>query len=535
MALKIPTNLGLTGMLKEGFKHYQGFEEAVFRNIQACKQLSDMTRTSMGPNGMNKMVINHLEKLSVTNDAAAMIKELEIYHPAAKILVMASQQQEQEIGDGTNFVMILAGELLQKGENLLVMGLHPSEIVKFLEENVMETITDLHNEKALKKSIRSAISSKQYGYEDVLADLVTRACLNVMPKNPKHFNVDNIRVVKIMGASIYNSVLLNGMVFNREPEGTVKRVEKAKLAIFTCPIEVSKTETKGTVLIHNANEMLNFNKDEEKCLDEEFRRLAEAGVKMVVSGGNVSDLCLHFINRWNLMCVKVLSKFDLRRLCKVTGATPLARIGTPTPEEMGYVDLAEVIEIGSDRCTIFRQEEDQSQVSTIIVRGSSRNTMDDIERAIDDGVNVVKTLTKDPRLVAGAGAIEIELAKRLTEAALTAPGLEQYAIKKYAEALEVIPRTLAENAGMNSTEIISRLYAAHQENNRSIGVDIENETTGVCDAVEKRILDPLANRHWAICFAANAANTVLAIDQIIMSKPAGGPKPKDNPNWDEEA
>lgn len=544
MALKIP-RVGLTEMLKEGFKHYQGLEEAVFRNIQACKQLSEMTRTSMGPNGMNKMVINHLEKLFVTNDAAAIIKELEVYHPAAKILVMASQQQEQEVGDGTNFVIVFAGELLQKAESLLTMGLHPSEVIEgyekatkialqALEENIMETVTDLKNPEILRKSVRGAISSKQHGYEDLLADLVVNACLNAMPSQPKQFNVDNVRVVKIMGGAVSDSEFLKGMVFNREPEGVVTRAYRAKLAVFSCPIETSKTETKGTVLLHSAKEMLNFSNEEETLLQEEFHRIATSGVKIIVSGGNVADMCLHFINRYQIMCVKVLSKFDIRRLCKATGATPLARFGVPTAEEMGYVDVVEVIEIGSDRCTIFRQEGETSQMSTIIVRGSSRNTMDDIERAIDDGVSVVKTLTRDPRLVAGAGAIEIELARRIQEVALTTSGLEQYAIRRYAEAFEVIPRTLAENAGLNSTEILSKLYAAHQDQKRSIGVDVDNETVGTCDVLERHILDLLANRYWAIRFASNAAITVLSVDQIIMSKPAVGPKPKDNPNWDED-
>ncbi|RGB24868.1 T-complex protein 1 theta subunit [Rhizophagus diaphanus] len=556
MALKVPKS-SYPQLFKEGYKNLQGVEEAVLKNIQAVHELSEIVRTSFGPNGRNKMVINHLEKLFVTNDAATIIRELEVVHPAAKLLVMASQQQEQEIGDGTNFVLIFAGELLQKAANLLRMGLHPSEIVQgyelasnkaseILDGLSVDSVNDCKSRSELEKSIKTAIASKQSGYENLLTNLVIDATLMVLPKNPQHFNVDSVRIVKIMGSNIYESKVVKGMVFGRESEGTVNKSLKSKIAIFTCPLDLAQTETKGTVLIHNAKEMLNFTKGEEEQIEKIFKEFESAGIKVVVTGGSVGELALHYLNRFNIMVVKVLSKFDLRRLCRVVGATALARLGVPTAEEMGHCDVVETVEIGGDRVTVFRQGKDEkSKTATIVIRGATQNVLDDIERAIDDGVNNVKAVTRDPRLVPGAGATEMELVKQLTSFGEKTPGINQHSIKAFAEALEAFPRTLSENSGLNVTEILPKLYSAHHNESTSateddksgacVGIDIENDDIVDVTKLPNPVLDVLITKHWAIKFATEAALTVLRVDQIIMSKPAGGPKPpQQNSNWDED-
>lgn len=543
MALQIP-KIGLPQLLKDGYKHMQGLDEAVYRNIGATKELSDMLKTSLGPNGRNKMIINHLEKLFVTNDAATMIKELEVVHPAAKLLVLASQQQEIEMGDSTNFTIVFAGELLQQAEYLLRMGLHPSEVIEgynlaskktleILEEIVVDKVKDM-SDAELTKVVRAAIGSKQYGQEDFLSELVVKAAQAIMPKNPSNFNVDSVRVVKILGGSVYDSTVIKGMVFGREPEGIITKAAKAKIAIFSCGIDVQITETKGTVLIKNAQEMLNFSKDEEKGLETAIKEIADSGAKVVVAGSAISDLALHFLNRYNLLAIKILSKFELRRLCRVTGATAVTRLGAPTPEEMGYCDVVETVEIGSDRCTVFRQEAEATRTATIVIRGGTQNMLDDIERAIDDGVNVVKSVTRDARLLAGAGGVEIELARRLQSFGEKTPGLSQYGIMKYAEALEVIPRVLSDNAGLDATETVSKLYAAHEAGQIGAGVDVEGENEGILDTVKAGIFDVFSVKHFAFRLASHAAMTILSVDQIIMSKPAGGPKVKENKNWDED-
>ncbi|KAJ3391827.1 T-complex protein 1 subunit theta [Lobulomyces angularis] len=534
-------------MLKDGYKLSSGLEEAVFRNIAATKELCEITRTSLGPNGRNKLVVNHLEKLFLTNDAATIMKELDVIHPAAKLLCMAAVQQEVEMGDATNFVLVFAGELLQKGEHLLKMGLHPSEVIdgyieagkkakEIFDEISVETVNDYRSKSELLKVVKSCIASKQYGYEDFFGSIIVDACLEILPKNnPGAFNVDSIRVVKILGASLLDTSVVRGMVFGREPEGSVTNITNGKIAIFSCGLDVQTTETKGTVLIKNAQDMLNFSSGEEKNLEDLIKAIADTGVKVVVSGSGIGELALHFFNRFGIMVVKILSKFDLRRLCRVTGATALARMGPPLPEELGHIDVVESLEIGSDRCTVFRQATEETKTATIVIRGATMNLLDDIERAIDDAVNTVKAIvSKDARLLAGAGSCEIEVAKRLLSIAEKTPGLAQYSMKAFAESLEVLPRTLAENSGMDSTEVVSKLYAAHEKENSTMGVDIESTDNGLVDVKKVAIYDSLVIKQSAIKLATSSAVTVLSIDQIIMSRPAGGPKPKQNNNWDED-
>ena len=421
----------------------------------------------------------------LTSDAATILKELDVVHPAAKLLVMASQQQEAEMGDATNLVIVLAGELLRKAEDLLRMGLKTADIVtgyeraqasalELLEELVVDKVEDVTAQDQLSKAIRTVVASKQNGNEDFLADLVAEAVLAVLPKNPANFNVDNIRVVKIMGGSLEQSRVVKGMVFPKEPNGSVKKATKAKVGVFSCPIDTSQTETKGTVLLHNAKEMMDFTKGEEAQLETAIKELHDAGLRVVVAGSTVGELAMHFLNRFGILVIKIQSKFELRRVCRVVGATPLARLGAPMPDEMGSVDVVETLEIGGDRVTVFRQESEVTRTATLVLRGATQNHLDDIERAVDDGVNVVKSITRDPRLVPGAGATELQLVERIQAQADKTPGLAQYSIRKYGEAFEVVPRTIAESAGLDATEVLSKLYTAHHKRDDwTTGVDIE--------------------------------------------------------------
>ncbi|KXN86021.1 putative T-complex protein 1 subunit theta [Leucoagaricus sp. SymC.cos] len=560
MSLKVP-KANQIQLFKEGYKHVQGLDDAVLRNIQAVNELTDLVRTSYGPNGRNKLVINHLGRLFVTSDAATIIREIEVVHPAAKLVVMASQAQEAEIGDATNMVIIFAGELLKKAESLLVMGLHPSEVIKGYELALDKTLKELETlstwkltqpltQDSLVTALKPAIAAKQYGIEDTLASLVAEAALSVMPPNPKNFNVDNVRVVKIMGGSLAASKVVQGMVFGREPEGDVKKVLKAKVAVFTSALDIAQTETKGTVLIKSAEEMLNFTAGEEKHMEKIFQEIADSGVKVIVAGSAIGELALHYLNRMGIAVLKVLSKFDLRRLCRVVNATPLARMGAPTPEEAGYVDVFETTEIGGDRVTVLRQLSDgdpgfdptapgeKTKTTTIVLRGATANHLDDLERAVDDGANLIKGLMKDNRTVPGAGSTEMELAKRVDTFGSGLKGLAQHAVKRYATSLEVIPRTLAENAlgGAEGNEVLSRLWAKHEmKGGEAWGVDVEAEEDGTLQADRFKIYDSLAAKQWALKLATEAAISVLSVDSIIMSKPAGGPKiPQQSGNWDND-
>ncbi|KAI5135049.1 T-Complex Protein 1 Subunit Theta [Manis pentadactyla] len=545
MALHVPKAPGFAQMLKEGAKHFSGLEEAVYKNIQACKELAQTTRTAYGPNGMNKMVINHLEKLFVTNDAATILRELEVQHPAAKMIVMASHMQEQEVGDGTNFVLVFAGALLELAEELLRIGLSVSEVIQgyetacrkaheILPDLVCCSAKNLRDVEEVSSLLRTSIMSKEYGNEVFLAKLIAQACVSIFPESG-HFNVDNIRVCKILGSGIYSSSVFHGIVFKKETEGDVTSVKGAKIAVYSCPFDGMITETKGTVLIKNAEELMNFSKGEENLMDTQVKAIAGTGANVIVTGGRVADMALHYANKYNIMLVRLNSKWDLRRLCKTVGATALPRLTAPVPEEMGRCDRVYLSEVGDTQVVVFKHEKEDGAISTIVLRGSTDNLMDDIERAVDDGVNTFKVLTRDKRLVPGGGATEIELAKRITSYGETCPGLEQYAIKKFAEAFEAIPRALAENSGVKANEVISKLYAVHQEGNKNVGLDIEAEVPAVKDMLEAGILDTYLGKYWAIKLATNAAVTVLRVDQIIMAKPGGGPKPPSGKkDWDDD-
>lgn len=534
---------GLPGMLKDGYQHFSGVEEAIMRNIEAATAISKKCRTSLGPNGMKKLVINHLEKIFVTSDAAVILTELEVVHPAANILVMACRMQENEVGDGTNLVCAFAGELLHQAGELIRTGLHVSEIVKgyqiaydkfneILESQIIKTLETEKDLDVLTATLTSVIASKQFGHEQLLTPLIARACLESMGEQ-KTLNVDNIRVAKLLGGTLEDSSLINGVVILRGPMSNRKRVEDAKIAVYANEIAATATEAKSTVLIKNAEELLTYSKSEEAAIETAIRDIADKGINLIIAGGKVSEMAGHFLEKYDIMCVRITSKFELRRICRATGAAAQVKLAPPTPEETGHCSLVYEKEFGSKHCVVMEQTDAESRISTIVLRGSTMNMLDDFERAIDDGVHSVKTLNTDKRLLAGGGAVEIECAKQLAEHALTAQGLEQYAIKKFADALEVVPRTLAENSGKLATDVISELYKEHSAGNNCVGVDTASDNL-TFDANAAQIYDLYKVKHLAFELAMEAVLTILRVDQIIMAKRAGGPKPRgQNPNWDE--
>ncbi|CAL4980550.1 unnamed protein product [Urochloa decumbens] len=522
-------------MLKEGHRHLSGLDEAVLNNIDACRELSAITRTSLGPNGMNKILINHLDKQFVTNDAATIVNELEVQHPAAKILVLAGRAQQEEIGDGANLTISFAGELLEKAGELIRMGLHPSEIIIGYTKAISKTIEvledlvekgsenmDVRNKEEVVLRMRSAVASKQFGQEDILCSLVADACMQVCPKNPANFNVDNVRVAKLVGGGLRNSTVVRGMVLKNDAVGSIRRVEKAKIAVFAGGVDTSATETKGTVLIHSAEQLENYAKTEEAKVEELIKAVADAGAKVIVSGAAVGDMALHFCERYKLMVLKISSKFELRRFCRTTGAVAILKLSQPNADELGYADSVSVEEIGGTRVTVVKNEEGGNSVATVVLRGSTDSILDDLERAVDDGVNTYKSMCRDSRIIPGAAATEIGLAKRLKEFSLKETGLDQYAIAKFAESFEMVPRTLSENAGLSAMEIISSLYAEHAAGNTKVGIDLGE---GVCkDVSALKIWDLYVTKFFALKYSADAVCTVLRVDQIIMAKPAGGPR-----------
>jgi T-complex protein 1 subunit theta len=531
---------GLGGMLKEGHKSFSGVHGAVLKNIEAAKAIADMVQSSLGPNGMNKLVINHLEKTFVTSDCATMLGELEVQHPAAKMLVLASQTQEVEHGDNTNFVMSFAGELLKNAEELIKQGVHTAEIVngfqialkktmEILPTLVVKSIDNIRDEDEVVKCIKSVVGTKQYGQEEFLSRLIAKACITTFAPNvaKPRLNVDSVRIAKLRGGNTLHSTTVKGMVILRDAESHIKRVEKCKVAVFGVGIEAASSEAKSTVLLKNASELLNYNKSEEQALDNMIGSIAATGAKVVIANGTVSEMALHFLNKHKLMVIKIMSKFEIRRICGAVGATACVKLAPPTPEELGEVALLEVREIAQRKVCVLSQDLDEdTSVATIVLRASTENVMNDLERSIDDGVSSVKTLCNDPRLLPGAGAVELELSKQLKEYADEVKGLDQYAIRKFGEAFDVVPRTLTENSGCDSTAHMHNLHQAHADksnpNSKNMGFEVDEHVPA--DSVARGIFDLYATKVNALRLAVDAAITVLRVDQIVMSKPAGGPK-----------
>lgn len=538
---------GIPNLFKEGTKTLSGLEQAVLRNIEACVQLADLTRTSFGPNGMNKLIINHLEKIFVTSDCMTILSESEIQHPAAKMVVMAAAMQEKEIGDNSNYVISLCGALLSLAADLVKMGLHPSEIIagyekagkkacEILDELTVTELTakQLSTQEALANGIMSAVAAKQFGQEQWLSPLIAKACLMVMPKNVYNFNVDNVRVCKVLGGSLDQSEVVNGMVCFGDTSNSVKKLHHAKVAVYTCSIGPQEAETKGTVLIESAKELMAFSHSEEKEIDDMIKGIRDSGVTCVVTGSAIDDMALHFLDKYGIMAVKVHSKFELRRLCRACKARPLVNMTQLSPEDIGFCSEIYVKEVGATRCTIFAQDEkDESCVATLLLRASTNNILNDVDRAIDDGVNVVKAMCKFTpcKFVAGAGACDIEISRRLMAYGMSCTGLEQYAIKKFAEAFEFVPRTLAENGGHDALDCVSALLAAHEKGHLHAGLDIASGEV----LMENKVLDLTISKKQAISLARDTVCTILRVDQIIVAKQAGGPKvPNKGQNWDED-
>jgi T-complex protein 1 subunit theta len=578
---------------------------------------------------MKKIVINHLDKTFVTADAATILSELEVEHPAARLLVHAAKAQQAEVGDGANLVVSLAGELLAGAEALLRDGLHPSEVADgyaktaaqvrererkresgcvrgraerrvaralhppfslsfsppqhpplpshppsiFLLSNpqaldILEALVipgsetlDLRDTSAVAGRLAAPVGAKHAAALDTLAPLIARACASVCPANPANFNVDNVRVVKVAGGVPADSHAVPGLVLKRGVEGAVTAVSDAKVAVYAQGFDTTGPETKGTVLLRSGAELEAYSRQEEDAVAALVDGVAAAGVKAVIAGGAFGEVALHFLDKAGILALRVPSKFDLRRLCRATGATALARVGAPTAAECGYAATVAVGEVGGTKVVRVSQASgaeggkgeqgdgseasaSTSAVTTLVLRGATDALLDELERGVDAGVNAFKALGRDARAVPAGGAAEAEVAARLRTAAERAPGLAAYAIRAFAAALDVVPRTLAENAGLDATAVVASLAAAHADGGPGptpgpgarLGLDLETGTpTDLSEPSNGGLTDLFSARWWGLKLAADAAVTVLRVDQIIMAKAAGGPRaPAGGGDWDDQ-
>lgn len=393
-------------------------------------------------------------------------------HPAAKLIVMASQMQQQEYGDGTNFVVTLAGELLSHAEGLIRMGLHPNQVIQGYEQacakalEILPTlkayeVKDLKDEDEVAMLLKPALTAKLPSYGEFLSKEVAKACIMSLPEAASKFDIDNIRIVQVMGSNIADSYTMRGFLVKRDAETPIKSVQKPVVAVYSCSIDTETADTKGTVLIKTAEEMLNYAKGEEQFAEKAITGLVAAGVSLVVTGGTISNICLHYLEKHKIMAVKIASKFELKRLARAAGANVLSKLQDPRADDLGRLDSSYVLEIGSEKLTIFEKNSENCRLSTVVIRGSTRGLMDDIERAIDDSVSVYRSAIHSPRFLPGAGSTETILASRIEQEGKLLKGLDQYSYIRFGKAFEIIPKVLAENAGLDSNEFIAKFISAN--------------------------------------------------------------------------
>merc|ERR1719387_405519 len=482
---------------------------------------------------MNKLVVNHEGKILTTSDTETMLNHLEITHPAAKLIAMAANAQQNEIGDGANLVVTLAGELLSSAESLMHDGLHPSEIANGYRKAAHWALKELDsliipgsdkfenlNENDVMQRLKASVTSKQYGYEDLLCQLVAKACIDVCPNNSKNFNVDNVRVVKFLGGGIEESVVIKGLILSGDTLGTIKHIRNAKIVAYAHGIDTPSTETKCSVLLRSASELENFNKSEEISTENFIKKIADLGIKAILIGQSLGEIAQYFLEKYGIMIIRVHSKFELQRICLLTGCCSLAKLDFPNKKELGFAKSIKVREIGSKKCIVFEQETIMNQFTTIILRGATHQILNETERTVDVGVNCYKALCKDARTLPAGGATEMAIAKRLSDLARSETGIEQLAIQKFAESFEVVPRTLADNSGLYSVDIISAMWSEHMLGKKEVGVNLE--LGSLKELSKEGIVDLYIVKWWALRLLFDAVSTVLTIDHIIMAKHAGG-------------
>lgn len=541
MAQQIPVLI-----LKEGTQRTRG-KDAQRNNIAAAILVGDVIKTALGPRGMDKMLVDSFGDITVSNDGATILKEMDIAHPAAKMVVEVAKTVDQEVGDGTTTSAVLTGELLKEAEKLLDEKIHPTVIVEGYRaaarkaSEILEEIAepvDLENTKTLKKILKDAamtsMSSKFVSTnKEMLADLVVNAVLEIAKKNEDgtyKVKKDNVRLVKKEGASVDKTELIHGLVLDKEVvhAGMPKKVENAKIALLEAPLEITKTEFDAKINISDPDQMQLFMQEEENMLREMVDAIVKTGANVVFCQKGIDDLAQHFLAKSGVLAVRRVKRSDIEAIHKATGATIVTNITQMTEKDLGKAKVVEERKVQEDNM-VFIEGVPNKDVITIMIRGGTEHVVDEVKRALDDAVSVVRNILQKPKIVYGGGATEIELALRLYKYANSLEGRSQLAAESFARALESIPAILASNAGLEPIDIIAELKKAHSaENAKSYGIDLFKGK--VVDMSKGRVIEPMIVKQQAILSASEASEMILRIDDVIMAKAGGGPKPPNPEN-----
>jgi thermosome len=494
-------------------------------NITAGKLLAETIRTTLGPKGMDKMLVDSLGDIVVTNDGVTILKEMDIEHPAAKMLVEVAKTQEDEVGDGTTTAVIIAGELLKKAEGLLDQDIHPTVIAngyRQAAEKAQELLGlisfDADDRETLLKVAMTAMTGK--GSEkarEPLAELVVDAVKQV--EEDGEVDADNINIQRIAGESVNESMIVNGVVVDkgRTDPGMPKQIEDAKIALVKYPLEVKDLETDAKISLTDPAQMQAFLENEEKMIKDMVDKIIASGANVLFCQKGIDDLAQHYLTRNGIYAIKRVKKSDMNRLEKATGATVVTNLDDLKPEDLGEAGLVYEKKIFDEVLTFIEDCKDPKAVS-LILRGSTKHVAEEIERAVEDAIGVVAATVEDKKVVAGGGAPEIAISKGLKEYADTISGREQLAVSAFAEALEIVPKTLAENAGLDSIDALVDLRAAH-EKSFYIGLDVFHGE--VVDMYQAGVVEPQRVKKQAIQSAAEATEMLLRIDDVIATTGTG--------------
>ncbi|HDO20851.1 MAG TPA: thermosome subunit [Candidatus Bathyarchaeota archaeon] len=532
-------------ILKEGTSRTFG-KEAQRVNIMAARAVAEIVRSSLGPRGMDKMLVDSLGDITITNDGATILDEMDVQHPAAKMMVEISKAQDKEVGDGTTTAVILAGELLKEAESLLEKNIHPTVIIngfkkaaKKAEEILrkMSIPVNLDDEETLKKIAMTSISGKVVSVaKEHLAKIAVKAVKQIAEKtDDKLFaDIDQIQIIKKKGGGLLDTELVYGMIIDKEVvhPGMPKRVENAKIALLDCPLEVEKTEIDAEIRITDPEQMRAFLEEEEKILKSMVEKIKNIGANVVFCQKGIDDIAQHYLAKNKILAVRRVKKSDMEKLARATGGRIVTNIDDLTESDLGAAGLVEERKVADEKLVFVEDCKNPRSVS-ILIRGGLERLVDEAERAIKDALYVVADVVREPRIVAGGGAPEAEVAKVLREYAVSVGGREQLAIEAFANAIEVIPRTLAENAGLDPIDILTELRALHEsQENKWYGVDVFEGKP--IDMFEKNVLEPLIVKTNAISSAVEAAGLILRIDDIIAATKFEEEKEKEKKGPEEE-
>ncbi len=520
-------------VLKEGSQRSQG-REALHGNIAAAVAVAEVIRTTLGPKGLDKMLVDTLGEVTVTNDGATILKNMDVQHPAAKLMVQISKTQDDEVGDGTKTTVVLAGELLRRAEDLVDRKVHPTMIVsgyRKAEDEALKALDSiakpisLDDKATLKKIAVTAMNSKSVSdAKDHLADISVDAVLQVAEKRgtKDYVDVDLIQVVKKQGGGALDTKLIMGVVVDKEVvhPGMPKVVQKAKIALLDSPLEIEKTEIDAEIRITNPEQMKAFIDQESTLLKEMVEKLKSAGATVVVCQKGIDDVAQHFLAKNKIMAVRRAKQSDMEKLSRATGARIVTSLEDLSPADLGEAETVEERSIANEKMLFVEGCKNPRAVS-VLVRAGLERAVDEIERSLHDSFKAVATAVMDARILPGAGATQVELAKRVRTYAAKVGGKEQLAVEAFADALEVIPKGLAENAGLDPINVITELRAAHTKaEGTSMGLDIVSGKP--IDSLKKGIIEPANLTTQAIRSAVEAASAILRIDDIVASARSTG-------------